>query len=102
MGQHLAREALIGLLLTSGLFVVGYARVWLSGESVQHAFAIALCLLVIVSVAVIFGALIPICMHFILGLDPANAGATIQVLMDVMGVTITILICDFLFARWGF
>ncbi len=96
--SYLAREAIAGVLLATGLFAVGYARVRLSGETPIEALAVSASLFVIVAVAVGAGALLPILFHFYLNVDSVHAGSSIQVVMDVLGVTITILLCDMIFS----
>ena len=46
------------------------------------------------------GAGLPILLHYN-GVDAAHAGPAIQVLMDIVGVTITCLICASLFSYFG-
>ena len=36
-----------------------------------------------------------------LGVDPANAGTSIQVIMDILGVTITCVTCNFVLTRFA-
>eukprot|EP00958_Prasinococcus_capsulatus_P027355 scaffold5447_cov430-Prasinococcus_capsulatus_cf.AAC.3 len=57
-----------------------------------NCLAISASLFCIVFISVILGTVLPFGLNK-LGVDPANAGTTIQVLMDIMGVTITCLIC---------
>jgi Mg/Co/Ni transporter MgtE len=56
------------------------------------AIAIAGSLFIIVLSSTVIGTLLPLGM-FCVGLDPAHAGPSIQVVMDVMGVAITCLVC---------
>ena len=54
----------------------------------------------IVATSTIVGAALPILLHRN-GIDAAHAGPAIQVLMDIVGVTITCLICAQLFTYFG-
>ena len=54
----------------------------------------------IVATSTVVGAALPILLHRS-GLDAAHAGPAIQVLMDIVGVTITCLICAQLFSYFG-
>jgi Mg/Co/Ni transporter MgtE len=85
----------VGVLLGAALALGGYARVYLSEGVPIDAAAIALALFFIVNASVLTGATLP----FILawrGVDPAHAGTTVQVLMDVLGVCITCGVCRML------
>ncbi|KAL6768542.1 hypothetical protein ACKKBF_B11140 [Auxenochlorella protothecoides x Auxenochlorella symbiontica] len=88
----LARQAIVGLLLASGLASAGWVRVYLTAGDPRHASAIALSLLLIVNTSVLVGTALPFALAR-LGVDPANAGTSIQVVMDVMGVLITCACC---------
>jgi Mg/Co/Ni transporter MgtE len=61
------------------------------------ALAISFALLVIVLLAVIAGALLPFLLQRC-GLDPAHAGPSCQVLMDVFGVFCVCFVCDHILA----
>ncbi len=93
------QEGAIGLLLAVGLFVVGFVRVLLTrggwGDvAVREALTIGAALFLIVLFSVVIGACLPLLFHFVLRLDPAHAGSSVQVVMDVLGVTITCIIAS--------
>lgn len=69
----LARQAVVGLLLSSGLASAGWVRVYLTAGDPRHASAIALSLLLIVNTSVLVGTVLPFALAR-LGVDPANAG----------------------------
>lgn len=50
-------------------------------------------LLAIVFTSVLIGSVLPLIMQRF-GMDPAHAGATIQVIMDLLGVCITCVVCS--------
>ena len=77
------------------MVLAGYARVMLFGYSGRDALAISCSLLAIVLSSVIIGCTLPLLLHR-LELDPAHAGATIQVIMDLAGVLITCMVCSVL------
>lgn len=89
----LAEQAAVGVLLGGALSAAGFARVFLTNGSLANSSAIALSVLGIVSSSCLLGSGLP----FVLaraGLDPANAGTSIQVVMDILGVAITCATCD--------
>lgn len=77
------------------MVLAGFARVTLFHGSYQDAIAIAASLLAIVFISIVVGASLPLLLHQ-LRLDPAHAGATIQVIMDLAGVLITCMVCSVL------
>ena len=77
------------------MVLAGFARVTLFYGSYQDAIAIAASLLAIVFISIVVGASLPLLLHQ-LRLDPAHAGATIQVIMDLAGVLITCMVCSVL------
>jgi hypothetical protein len=82
----------VGVLLGTALALGGYARVYLSEGVPLDAAAIALALFVIVNASVVAGATLPFLLAW-RGVDPAHAGTTVQVVMDVAGVFITCAVC---------
>ena len=115
------QQARVGFLLATFLSLGGFARVMiteatggLDGGSVEDAagvavvaaagsasdpsaavgaFGIALSLFCIVTLSTVAGTAMPFALAAT-GQDPANAGTTIQVFMDVMGVVITCVVCS--------
>ncbi|KIZ06642.1 Magnesium transporter mgtE [Monoraphidium neglectum] len=89
----LLEQAVVGILLGGALSAAGFARVYLTNGSLANSTAIGLSVLGIVASSCLLGSGLP----FVLaraGVDPANAGTSIQVLMDVLGVGITCVTCD--------
>ena len=82
----------VGFLLGAALAAGGYARVVLSEGVPLDAAAIALALFFIVNASVVAGATLPFALAW-RGVDPAHAGTTVQVVMDVAGVMITCAVC---------
>jgi magnesium transporter len=77
MASVIRREASAGLILGTGLCVVGFFRVYLHHDA-WAALAIATAMFFIVLCATLIGALLPLTLYRI-GIDPANAGPAIQV-----------------------
>ena len=93
--KTISEQAQVALMLGSGLAVGGYLRVYATNGDSDSALAISLSLFLIVVTSILLGTALP----FILarrGIDPANAGTTIQVLMDILGVLISCVTCSFI------
>jgi Mg/Co/Ni transporter MgtE len=86
-------EAKMAFSISVLMVGAGYVRVILFGYSQLDALAISCSLLAIVFSSVLIGSTLPLMLHR-WQLDPAHAGATIQVIMDLMGVCITCLVCS--------
>lgn len=86
------QQAAVGLLLGAGLSAGGFARVLLTTHSVTNSLAISISLFLIVICSVLAGTGLPFALTRA-GIDPANAGTSIQVFMDVLGVVITCATC---------
>ncbi|OLP77263.1 Magnesium transporter MgtE [Symbiodinium microadriaticum] len=84
-------EILVGAKLSLVLFGAAFLRCAIFKVYGAECIAICLSMLVIVFCSTALGAALPIVLNK-LGLDPAHAGATIQVLMDVSGVALTCVI----------
>ena len=110
------RQTRVGVALASVLAAGGFARVLASraafadaGDVVDlavvdpalvAAIGIATSLFAIVTASTLTGSALPFALAFA-GQDPANAGTTIQVCMDVAGVVITCVVCSFVFEYFG-
>jgi Mg/Co/Ni transporter MgtE len=92
----LMQQAYVGLLLGSALTAGGFIRVYVTNGDLTNAVAISSSLMTIVMASVLLGSSLPFALSR-LGIDPANAGTSIQVIMDVSGVGITCVTCDFIF-----
>jgi len=91
MTPVLGKQVLVGVLLSVLLSGAGYLRVSLSGGTPADCAAISTALFCIVFTSVVLGTLLPFALRSA-GADPANAGSTIQVTMDVLGVLFTCLV----------
>lgn len=79
----------MGVCLTLILGLAGFVRVVAFETSLPEAFAITASLLVIVMTSIIIGATLPLIMNYC-RIDPAHSSTTIQVIMDILGVTLTV------------
>ena len=109
------RQTRVGVALASVLAAGGFARVLASraafadagdvaaavvDPALVAAIGIATSLFAIVTASTLTGSALPFALAFA-GQDPANAGTTIQVCMDVAGVVITCVVCSFVFEYFG-
>lgn len=93
MRAAMLEQVEVALLLGGGLSAAGFVRVYVTNGSLPGAFAISLSLLLIVMTSVVLGSGLPFCLARA-GLDPAHAGTSIQVVMDILGVVITCVTCQ--------
>lgn len=87
-----------GLALAVILTAVSFFRMFLFEGDGYEVLAVCVSMFVIVGTSVIMGTLLPIAFK-LLRIDPAHAGAAIQVLMDMVGVTLTCLISHVILDR---
>lgn len=90
----LQQQISVAFILGTSLSVAGWMRVYLTNGDVRNASAIAMSLFLIVCTSVVVGTLLPFGLAKA-KLDPANAGTSIQVIMDCMGVLITCVCCHY-------
>jgi cation transporter-like permease len=82
-------EFLIGACLSMILGVAGFLRAMAFSIPLAETISITAALFLIVFISVAIGATLPLGMKY-MGIDPAHSSTTIQVLMDILGVTITV------------
>jgi cation transporter-like permease len=87
--QFLMRELVMGVALSLILGIAGFVRASVFLVPPLETFAITSSLLLIVIISVVAGATLPLAMH-LAGIDPAHSSTTIQVIMDITGVVITV------------
>jgi Mg/Co/Ni transporter MgtE len=85
----LQRELLMAMGLSLILGVAGALRAALFLTPATETVAIAVCLVAIVFISVLLGAILPLAMKCF-QIDPAHSSTTIQVVMDILGVLITV------------
>lgn len=95
--KFVLKEVVMALCLSIVVGLFGFVRVYFlnSAVSTAEATTVTLALMVIVCISVVVGVLLPIFFHY-LGIDPANSGTSIQVIMDISGVLITCFVASFL------
>eukprot|EP00934_Nitzschia_sp_Nitz4_P007596 Nitzschia sp. Nitz4//scaffold51_size120721//50471//52142//NITZ4_003726-RA/size120721-snap-gene-0.37-mRNA-1//-1//CDS//3329553859//7586//frame0 len=86
---YLRKEFAMGLALSIILGVSGCIRTAVFMTPLLETIAITASLFMIVAISIVLGALLPLGMKR-LGIDPAHSSTTIQVVMDITGVTITV------------
>lgn len=79
----------MGCALSLVLGVAGCIRAAVFMTPWLETIAITTSLFMIVIISIILGAMMPLGMKFI-GIDPAHSSTTIQVVMDILGVSITV------------
>eukprot|EP00752_Nemacystus_decipiens_P003604 g3322.t1 len=95
----IGQQAAVGLLLGTALAAGGFVRVWVTdGTTLRDASAISMSLFLIVMVSVLLGSGLPFGFARA-GVDPAHAGTTIQVAMDIVGVAVTCVTCSFVLTQ---
>jgi cation transporter-like permease len=89
MKSYLLTETKMACILCVILGTTGCVRALLFFVPMPETVAITTSLCIIVLSSIILGALLPLGMRAI-NIDPAHSSTTIQVIMDIMGVTITV------------
>lgn len=91
MRQIVGAEVSLGARLALVLFFASFLRCIAFSVLGWECVAICLSMLVIVFTSTLVGAALPVFLSRA-GIDPAHAGATIQVVMDISGVTLTCIV----------
>lgn len=101
--RFLKREFTMGLALSIVLGLAGFIRAAVFMTPWLETLAITSSLFMIVIISVALGAMLPLGMKKV-GIDPAHSSTTIQVIMDILGVSITVwvssLVLDSSFQGW--
>jgi cation transporter-like permease len=101
--RFLRREFAMALALSIIIGIAGFVRAAVFAIPWLETMAITSSLFMIVIISVVTGAMLPLGMHAV-GIDPAHSSTTIQVIMDITGVVITVhvssLILDTDFRFW--
>jgi len=96
--SYWTKECLLGLATALVLGVVGYIRAAAFGVSFAECVAISTSLICIVFTSTVLGSALPSFLRYI-ELDPAHASTTIQVIMDIVGVSITMQVCHLVLGK---
>ena len=100
-GKTVSKQLRVGALLGFFLGAGSFARVYVTNRDVIGSFAISTACFSIVVCSTIVGGALPYVLIYC-GQEPANAGSSVQVCMDVLGVTITCLVCTYIFQNADF
>lgn len=98
--KSMTHQVYVGLILGTALACGGFLRVWITNGDVVNASAISIALFAIVISSVVMGSGLPFALAR-MGWDPANAGTSIQVVADVMGVGITCVTCQYVLGTFA-
>ena len=92
--NYLLGEVWMAIAISVPMTLAGYVRVSsFPQQTAADALAISMSCCMIVFTSVVFGSMLPLVLHRC-HCDPAHAGATIQVIMDLLGVLITCTVCS--------
>jgi len=93
--QFLTREFKMALSLSAVLSLAGFIRAIVFQTPIAETIAITLALSIIVFSSICFGAVLPLFLQKI-KIDPAHSSTSIQVIMDIFGVVLTVLVSGFI------
>jgi Mg/Co/Ni transporter MgtE len=89
--QFLNREFKMALSLSVVLSIAGFIRAVVFRTPMAETIAITSALAIIVFTSICFGAVLPLLLKKI-NVDPAHSSTSIQVIMDILGVVMTVLV----------
>jgi len=90
-GQFLTRELKMACALSSILSFAGFLRAAAFRTPFAETLAVTAALAMIVFSSICLGAVLPLLLKRI-GVDPAHSSTTIQVVMDILGVVLAVVI----------
>jgi Mg/Co/Ni transporter MgtE len=93
--QFLTRELKMAVSLSSILSVAGFLRAAVFHTPLPESLAVTAALAMIVFSSVCLGAILPLILKRI-GVDPAHSSTTIQVVMDILGVILAVVVSSLL------
>ena len=94
-GQFLMRELKMATALSGILSVAGFLRAAIFRTPFPETVAVTAALAMIVFSSVCLGAVLPLVMKKLL-IDPAHSSTTIQVIMDIFGVVVAVVVSSLL------
>lgn len=99
--QYLSREFRMAFALSAILSCAGFLRATLFQTPFPETIAVTLALSMIVFSSICLGAVLPLLLQKI-GVDPAHSSTTIQVIMDILGVVLTVVVSTMVLdSLWG-
>ena len=90
-GQFLVRELRMAGTLSLILSIAGFVRTICFRTPLPEAITVTAALSLIVFSSICLGAILPLVLEKI-GIDPAHSSTTIQVIMDILGVLLAVLV----------
>mmetsp|Transcript_54058 Transcript_54058/g.114810 ORF Transcript_54058/g.114810 Transcript_54058/m.114810 type:complete len:491 (+) Transcript_54058:5-1477(+) len=94
MKQFLQQEAKMALCLSALIGTTGFIRAAMFRTPPGETIAVTASVCAIVAISVAIGSTLPLGMKKV-GIDPANSSTSIQVIMDILGVLITVCVSSF-------
>ena len=95
--QHfLKNEIILAFILSILLSIAGFIRAIVFHTPMKETIAITVSLFCIVFLSVTFGVMLPLFLHYVMNIDPANSSTMIQVVMDILGVFVTVIVSTLL------
>ncbi len=99
--QFLSRELRMAFALSAILSIAGFTRAIIFQTPFPETIAVTLALSMIVFSSICLGAVLPLVLQK-MGVDPAHSSTTIQVIMDILGVVLTVFVSTaVLDSVWG-
>jgi Mg/Co/Ni transporter MgtE len=89
--QFLNREFKMACSLSVVLSIAGFLRASIFQTPFAETVAVTVALSLIVFISICLGAVLPLFLRK-LGVDPAHSSTTIQVIMDILGVLLTVFV----------
>lgn len=89
--QFLNRELKMAISLSAILAFAGFIRAYIFRTPFAETVAVTTALALIVFSSICLGAILPLILKY-LKIDPAHSSTTIQVIMDILGVVLTVLV----------
>ena len=89
--QFLNREVKMAISLSAILSLAGFIRAFIFRTPLAETVAITIALALIVFSSICLGAILPLVLKY-LKIDPAHSSTTIQVIMDILGVVLTVFV----------
>jgi len=100
-GRFLNREFRMAVALSGILSAAGFVRAVVFGTPLPETLAVTLALSMIVFSSICLGAVLPLVLQRA-GVDPAHSSTTIQVIMDILGVVLTVFVSTMVLdSGWG-
>ena len=90
-GQFLNRELKMAAALSLIMSLAGFVRAIAFKTPLPEAITVTAALALIVFSSICLGAVLPLVLEWI-GVDPAHSSTTIQVIMDILGVVLAVLV----------